>query len=518
MNSIRKQSIQKESTTKDILYELQWHILLLAIILTSVGLFIDVLQNFSAFKWVIQHFNSNSNENIIHSNYSVYINSLAIFNFIILIYLQLKNKINVSTTTLWFSVVMCLCTAIPYLWFLKSKEALVGYILRDMMLFTIIAFVVSTCTFGKFVYHIAIYIIGLYIIVALFSNQIFLLENMPVFIFMIGGFAFFLWKKDNLLKKLVKRQNDEKKKVEELSLFKERMNSMLFHDIKVPLNNINRISFSDMSHTKIHQIRNQVEHVNRMLSNMIDIASSTDTKISLNETDVLLQDVINYSISQMQYIADYKGIEIHYSNDLPNINIKVDKDLFERALINIIENAIKYSPEKSSVIINTDYNKKGIQICITDKGSGILNAEKMKIFDLFYTSERSKESGKSSGIGLAFCKLVIQNHDGSIDVESPVSGGTMFLIKLPVNRVSDIKTLQETEIMDDISKQTIKLFHSYYADFKKHKYFHTSEIYKLFNTALNQIKSPKIKDVEVLRKMALSCNNQEYNKFLSLIS
>ena len=114
----------------------------------------------------------------------------------------------------------------------------------------------------------------------------------------------------------------------------------------------------------------------------------------------------------------------------------MDSHLIMQVLINLIDNAIKYTPSGSEIIISS--NKKGdmIEIKVADNGNGIQDKDKAQLFDMFYTVKKSvADSRRGMGIGLSLCRTIVQAHGGSIMVADNVGHGTIFTILLPSEEV-----------------------------------------------------------------------------------
>lgn len=505
-------------SSNEILHEFQRYLILLAILLTSISFILDSLQQLSAFNWIAGKNNETYLIYIVNKHFGVLLNILIIGIFVYLIYLLSRNRIKVRLATLWYAVLVCLNIAIPYFWLIQNLNAIQGYLWRDMTLFTAMLFVVSTCTSGKYVFYVTLYAVVLCIAVALFSENPFLRENIPLMVFILVAFSFALWKKDILLQKIVKRQSEEKQKIEELSLFKEKMNYMLFHDIKAPLNSIIRQANTLSKDTYAPQISLQAERVKRMLSNMIDIASSSDARLELSTTRFHLSELLQKIAKVSLYNINTRNIAIEYQNDDLDFELFGDRDLIERTLINVIENAVKYSPDDGKVVILATVRNEWITIRIKDQGPGIKEEEKDKIFHLFYSSDPSPDAKKSSGIGLAFCKLVAEAHGGTIRVHSPEAGGSEFIFKLPIVKVetaSDPTTGKE--VNGKFSLETRNSLSYLLQDLKQLNYYQTSEIYSLLNS-LNLKADVRNDELEEIMKKALSCNPDKYSDLITQLS
>lgn len=113
--------------------------------------------------------------------------------------------------------------------------------------------------------------------------------------------------------------------------------------------------------------------------------------------------------------------------------IAADKGLVAKAISHLIDNAIKYSPERTSVIISTVLEPEYVRVTVEDRGYGIPKEEQEKIWQKFYRIAREghDKEEESTGLGLALVKEIVERHGGLVDVESEVGFGSKFSIRLP---------------------------------------------------------------------------------------
>ncbi len=131
--------------------------------------------------------------------------------------------------------------------------------------------------------------------------------------------------------------------------------------------------------------------------------------------------------------AREKAIRLERDIQVEDAWMKADAALLERALINLLENAVRYSPENSSVTVQVQCIDETVQCCIRDQGQGIAEENQAKIFAPFQQIRKEvKKDEKGTGLGLAFVKVVVEKHRGEITVQSDINVGTAFCLKLPL--------------------------------------------------------------------------------------
>src|SRR5262249_41932181 len=136
---------------------------------------------------------------------------------------------------------------------------------------------------------------------------------------------------------------------------------------------------------------------------------------------------------ELQPAAEKKNLKTTLNLDKNMPSVLADTDELHRALVNLVENALNYTPEGGAITIDTFTQKRYAVAQVSDTGIGISEAELPHIFDRFYRSERAKVAVKTgTGLGLAIAKRVIDLHQGTIEVKSMLGKGTTFQVWLPV--------------------------------------------------------------------------------------
>lgn len=172
-----------------------------------------------------------------------------------------------------------------------------------------------------------------------------------------------------------------------------------------------------------------------LVENLLSVTRIEDGTMHLNFTTELVEEVITEALHYM----NRKSLEhsIHVIQKEEFLLAKMDARLIIQVIINIVDNAIKYTPAGSHIIITVKKEKPFIVFEIADDGNGISNEAKEKIFDMFYTANTTvADSRRSLGLGLALCKSIISAHGGEISVYDNIPKGTVFRFTLSSEEVN----------------------------------------------------------------------------------
>lgn len=210
------------------------------------------------------------------------------------------------------------------------------------------------------------------------------------------------------------------------------------HELKTPLSVMMAktdllLADSDLSsaHQKlITEVQHKIEYLNDLIN---DLSLLSLSKEHLQFESVSIQSIIQTVMNNTHAKAKAKHITIVSKGKKLDQNISLVPILLTQAVENIVENAIQYSPEKSSIDIETTLYKKFFTMRISDTGVGIPENVIHRIFDKFYRvdSSRSRHTG-GRGLGLALTKAIIELHNGTIQVKSQEGKGTQFILHIPI--------------------------------------------------------------------------------------
>jgi len=241
----------------------------------------------------------------------------------------------------------------------------------------------------------------------------------------------------NILNKHLEEKVQERTaEIQHLLLEKDEFINELSHDLRTPLTPlINLIPMMKKREQDPKQLElleiiiNNVDRIHRVVKKTVKIATLNAPSFQINKGRTNLANKINNVISDLEY--DNQKYQI-INNVSENIQTLTDGELLEDLFINLIDNAIKFSPDGGIIKINAIPNNKKIQVSISDPGIGLSEKELVCVFDDFYKADWSRHDLCSSGLGLTICKKIVEKHDGKIWAESQGHGkGSTFIFTLP---------------------------------------------------------------------------------------
>jgi NtrC-family two-component system sensor histidine kinase KinB len=226
----------------------------------------------------------------------------------------------------------------------------------------------------------------------------------------------------------------------ELDALRDDMTAMIYHDLRSPLGNI--VSSLDMMSTFLPEkegtlrsmlniANNSTARIQRLINSLLDISrlEAGQQILDQNAVDPIALMVEAIRDVQPSITGRNQTLVKKTSTVLPLIF--VDVDMIHRVLINLMENASKFTPVEGKIEIAAETNGTHVKYSVRDNGPGIPESDRDRIFEKF-TRLRGKERTSGLGVGLAFCRLAVQGHGGQIGLDSEVGKGTTFWLTLPV--------------------------------------------------------------------------------------
>lgn len=193
-----------------------------------------------------------------------------------------------------------------------------------------------------------------------------------------------------------------------------------------------------------------VRILQRLINQILDFRKFDNSKLKLNLTEIDFNKVINDWLESFITVAKKRDIKLNLINPPYEVKLAIDPEKFERVFFNLISNALKYSPDNSTITISYEIADNNMVLKVTDQGIGISREDIVNIFDRFFQVEHMHSNG--SGIGLSLAKAFVELHNGSISVESELKKGSTFTIKIPVTHIAE----ETTDVKKNISRQDIE--------------------------------------------------------------
>lgn len=186
------------------------------------------------------------------------------------------------------------------------------------------------------------------------------------------------------------------------------------------------------------KMRERTEYLLRLLNDILEMNKIEESQVDLLREETSMKNLVEESVDLVQELAHEKSIKCEVHTEDARIN--VDRNRLKRVLVNLLVNAVKFSPEKGVVTISAAPQQNDVVISIKDQGRGISDADKNRIFSKFEQVESSDSAIKGgAGLGLAICRTLVNAHGGTISVDSEVGKGATFTIVLK-NAIAGVAT------------------------------------------------------------------------------
>lgn len=222
------------------------------------------------------------------------------------------------------------------------------------------------------------------------------------------------------------------KSLKQLSQFKEDMTNMVIHDLKNPLSTMIHVDILSEVADKDELIKHLACQMLNMIENTLDVYKNETVELVLNKEKLDLITVINSAIKEVDFLAKFNSL--HFNILLENkIEVDADAMVLRRIFSNILSNAVKFSSSNAVITIKADVSQSGqLSVSVHNKGSYISAEQQQHIFTKFgQVQSDANRKFHSTGLGLTYCTMAIESHDGHIGVESTQEHGTTFWFTLP---------------------------------------------------------------------------------------
>lgn len=343
-----------------------------------------------------------------------------------------------------------------------TAATLAGYVFKafqladaDIIMLYIIAVLVISIFTSKMYFCLISSFVGVVLFNCFFTYPEFSLSvhdaGYPVTFVTMFITAFIAGTLANKLKRniLIAEQNAREKEEAALLAQNEQLRANMLrsisHDLRTPLTSISGnastlISGGDTLDESTRQqiytdIYSESMWLIEMVENLLYATRIEDGRMQLNISVEILDDIVQEAVRHTKRTYPKRNIIVDMYDEI--IPVMADANLIVQVIVNLMDNAVKYSDEDSDVTVSVHReNAHTVVISVSDHGTGISDEEKEKVFDMFYTGgSRSSDSRRSLGLGLALCRSIITSHGGTISVSDNIPNGTVVSFTLPIGEV-----------------------------------------------------------------------------------
>jgi heavy metal sensor kinase len=181
-------------------------------------------------------------------------------------------------------------------------------------------------------------------------------------------------------------------------------------------------------------IQDEAERLSRIVEDLFILARQPiNTRAALNKERVSLNDAVRDCARAAQVLAVRKGVRLKLEHDSPSIALNGDEELIRRLILNLLDNAVKYTPSGGEISLALGRQNGSAEIVVRDTGIGIPKASQPRVFDRFYRVDKARARAMGgAGLGLSIAQWIVEAHGGAISIVSTPGKGSTFTVVLPV--------------------------------------------------------------------------------------
>ena len=238
----------------------------------------------------------------------------------------------------------------------------------------------------------------------------------------------------------------EQKYLSDLEQLKNNFVSLISHDLKTPISKIqsvverNLIERKSLTESELHDIRAYTDELNRYIQSILKVLRVESRDFKINRESVDINEIIFTVAERIRPLALVKKIKIELQLE-PIFLVELDATLISEVILNLAENAIKYTPNNGTIQVRSWETDQDLNIEIRDSGEGISAEDQPNIWKKFVRGQNQDLKSKGTGLGLYLVKYFVELHQGSISFQSEIGKGTTFFVRLPIE--TDISTIEQ---------------------------------------------------------------------------
>jgi len=218
--------------------------------------------------------------------------------------------------------------------------------------------------------------------------------------------------------------------------------SNVSHELRTPLAlirlyaetlELGRINTREKKHQYYRIIRKESERLTALINNILDFSriEAGRKEYEFRETDIA--DLVRNTLDSYRYQIEQQGFALEEAIDTELPVVRIDREAIARALVNLVNNALKYSRDDKYIRVKLYRDNGSVKLEVADHGIGIARRDQTKIFEKFYRAgDPLVHNTKGSGLGLSLVRHITEAHGGAIEVESSPGAGSKFVMSLPL--------------------------------------------------------------------------------------
>lgn len=211
------------------------------------------------------------------------------------------------------------------------------------------------------------------------------------------------------------------------------------HDLKTPLAAIAGASSSLLEASSLDQdtrqqllqtVADEAARLNRLLENILQMSKLDAGAVKANVQWHVLEEIVGSALHRTRRELEGRRVDVRLPVELPLVS--VDGLLLEQVLVNLLDNAARYTPPETTITITAFVDGKWLRLTVSDNGPGLPPGSEDRIFEKFYRASPMADGGRGSGLGLAICRAIAKVHGGDITAANRPGGGAEFVLRLPL--------------------------------------------------------------------------------------
>ncbi|KAA3656663.1 MAG: hypothetical protein DWQ04_30485 [Chloroflexi bacterium] len=234
------------------------------------------------------------------------------------------------------------------------------------------------------------------------------------------------------------------------------LTQLIVHDLKSPLtvitsgmNLMSKGNLGEISETQqrlLNKLEKSGKHIISLINDLLDVERLEANQLEMQPSHTNITKILKYCVDENQIVAGTHHQTLSLTSPTLLPSVRVDKRLLQRVFNNLISNALKFTPEEGKIEINVLVDIDRMMIQFADNGPGVPAEDREYIFEKFGQAKGTERRG--AGLGLTFCKMVIEAHDGTLVVKESRWGGALFEMSLPIPQQIASDSLSSSELAD----------------------------------------------------------------------